>query len=99
MPVSADKCHGAAGAAACRSTGSNASYWPAPSFSGGTAMNRDLPTPAQILEELADRVAAQIDRQAPLAFDEALDEMTRYHRFLLSLNASRTPEGAAFSYA
>jgi hypothetical protein len=62
-------------------------------------MNRDLPTPAQILEKLADRVAAQIDRQAPLAFDEALDEMTRYHRFLLRLNASRTPEGAAFSYA
>ncbi len=54
---------------------------------------RDLPTPGQILEELADKTAAQIDRMAPVAFDDAWREMTRYHRFLLALNASRTPMG------
>jgi hypothetical protein len=62
-------------------------------------MKADLPTPTEILEELADRVAQQIDRRAPVAFDSALSEMTRYHRFLLSANASQSPDGAPFSYA
>jgi hypothetical protein len=59
----------------------------------------DLPTPDDIFEELADKTASQIDRLAPVAFDKALKEMLRYHRFLLALNASRTPDGAAFNYA
>ena len=59
----------------------------------------DLPTPDQILEELADKTAAQIDRMAPVAFDGAFSEMTRYHRFLLALNASRMPDGSPFNYA
>ncbi|ADV11986.1 hypothetical protein [Mesorhizobium ciceri] len=62
-------------------------------------MNRDLPTPAAILEELADKVAANIDRLAPVAFDGAFREMIRYHKFLLALNASRTLDGAAVNYA
>lgn len=62
-------------------------------------MNRDLPTPAAILEELADKVAASIDRLAPVAFDGAFREMIRYHKFLLALNASRTVDGAAINYA
>lgn len=60
---------------------------------------RDLPTPEQILEELADKTAAHMDRRANVAFDGALREMTRYHRFLLALNASRTPDGASSSFA
>ena len=60
---------------------------------------RDLPTPEQILEELADKTAAHMDRKAVVAFDGALAEMTRYHRFLLALNASQAPDGAAFSFA
>ncbi len=60
---------------------------------------RDLPTAEQILEELADKTAAQIERLAPVAFDAAWSEMIRYHRFLLALNASRTPDGAPFNYA
>ena len=59
----------------------------------------DLPTPDQILEELADKVAAQIDRLASVAFDNAYREMVRYHRFLLALNASRTPDGQLLNYA
>lgn len=62
-------------------------------------MKRDLPSPDQILEELADKVALQIDRLAAVSFDNALREMTRYHRFLLSVNASRDPSGTPFSYA
>lgn len=62
-------------------------------------MNRELPTPEEILEELADKAAAQIDKLAPVAFDAAFDEMTRYHRYLLSVNAARTQEGDLINYA
>lgn len=62
-------------------------------------MKRDLPSAAGILEELADKVAVQIDHLAPVGFDSALKEMRAYHRFLLALNASRDPSGAPFSYA
>ncbi|WP_456745749.1 hypothetical protein [Bradyrhizobium sp. USDA 4354] len=41
----------------------------------------------------------QIERLATVSFDNALSEMIRYHRFLLALYASRTPDGAAFNYA
>ncbi|MGE0054000.1 MAG: hypothetical protein AB7S74_07310 [Hyphomicrobium sp.] len=62
-------------------------------------MTRELPTPDQILEELADKAAVQIDRLAPVAFDAAFNELTRYHRFLLRVHASKTPEGRPFNYA
>lgn len=62
-------------------------------------MTRELPTPEQILEELADKAAVHIDRIAPVAFDAAFDELTRYHRFLLSVHASRSTEGLPFNYA
>ena len=54
-------------------------------------MSHELPAPKEILEELVDKAALQIDRLAPVAFDAALKELTRYHRYLLSVNASRTP--------
>lgn len=60
---------------------------------------RKLPTPDQILEELADKAAATIERLAPVAFDAAWDEMVRYHRFLHAINASTGPDGSAFNYS
>jgi hypothetical protein len=62
-------------------------------------MMHDFPGPEEILEELSDKVALQVDRLAPIAFDKAFREMDRYHRFLLALSASKTAEGAVFSYA
>lgn len=62
-------------------------------------MKRDLPAAEQIIEELANKVAVQVDRLAAVAFDNALDELVRYHRFLLALNASVSPDGTPFSYA
>lgn len=59
----------------------------------------ELPTPEQILEELADKTLEQIARMAPVAFDDAIAEMTRYHRFLLELSASRSSDGRLFSFA
>lgn len=60
---------------------------------------RSAATPEQIMEELADRVIAQIDRRAPTGFENALDELTEYHAFLLELYATRSDGGAPLSYA
>ncbi|QIQ86444.1 MAG: hypothetical protein G9473_06900 [Erythrobacter sp.] len=60
---------------------------------------RSAATPEQIMEELADRVIAQIDRRAPTGFENALDELTEYHSFLLELYATRSDSGAPLSYA
>lgn len=59
----------------------------------------DLPSPEEILEELAERVAVQIDRSAITSFDLALGELTRYHLFLLGLSSGVTDDGQSFSYA
>ena len=62
-------------------------------------MKRDSPAPKDILEELADNTAEQVERLAPVAFDNTFSEMLAYHRFLLALSASRTPDGSAVSFA
>lgn len=62
-------------------------------------MTEELPTPEEILEELAERVAARIEKRAPVAFDGALGEMVRYHLLLIGLHAAIDAKGAAFSYA
>lgn len=62
-------------------------------------MRTEFTRPEEILEELADKTAVQIERLAPVAFDRAFREMTRYHRFLLGIGASRTPDGAVFNFA
>jgi hypothetical protein len=62
-------------------------------------MRIELPSQSEIIEELVDRVAAQIDLGKPVAFDNALAELRRYHRFVLGLSASTTPDGDPFNYA
>ena len=61
-------------------------------------MPTDLPSPEEIMEELADRAIAQIDRRAPVAFTGALGEMLRYHAFLLAMHAVEEDD-APLSYA
>jgi len=62
-------------------------------------MMRDRPSPDAIMEQLADRVALQTERGTPVAFSAALDELVRYHRFLLGLNSALDDEGAPYSFA
>jgi hypothetical protein len=62
-------------------------------------MKSELPSPDQILEELADKAAAQIDRRAPVAFDAALGELIQHHKFLLAINATHLPDGKPFNFA
>jgi hypothetical protein len=60
---------------------------------------RDLPTPGDIIEELADKVIVQIDRLAMTGFNAALDELIGYHTFLLEVYASHTGDGQPLSLA
>jgi hypothetical protein len=58
-----------------------------------------LPTPSNFLEELADRVIAQIERSAITAFKGAFDELTGFHVFLLEAHNTRTDQGQPISFA
>ena len=62
-------------------------------------MRTDLPGPEDVLEELAEKTAAEIDRLAPLGFDRSLQEMANYHGFLLRLSMTQATDGAVVSYA
>jgi hypothetical protein len=58
-----------------------------------------LPTPSDFLEELADRVIAQIERNAITGFKGAFDELTRFHVFLLEAHNTQTDQGQPISLA
>jgi hypothetical protein len=51
------------------------------------------------LEELADKVIEQIERAAVTGFKGALDELIRYHRFVLDVHDTRSEEGHPLSLA
>jgi hypothetical protein len=68
-------------------------------FRAGKSGRDRLPTPSDFLEELADRVVAQIERNAITGFKGALDELTRFHVFLLDAHNTRTEQGQPFSLA
>lgn len=56
-------------------------------------------TPATILEELAEEVVAQADARALVGFRRSLDEMVRYHRFLIEIHDSKDDKGNAINLA
>ena len=58
-----------------------------------------LPTPSDFLEELADRVIAQIERNAITGFKGAFEELTRFHVFLLDAHNTETDQGQPMSLA
>lgn len=60
---------------------------------------RDLPSPGNFIEELADKVIGQIEKLATTGFKSALNELLRYHKFLLDLYASRSGDGKPLSLA
>jgi hypothetical protein len=59
----------------------------------------DLPTPGMFLEELADKIIGQVDRSAITGFKGAMDELIRYHRFLLDVQDTRTDDGTPINLA
>lgn len=59
----------------------------------------DLPTPGMFLEELADKIIGQIERLAVTGFKGAMDELLRYHRFLLDVQDTRMEDGTPINLA
>lgn len=62
-------------------------------------MRSDFPEPDDIFEELADKVASAIERGKMVSFKRSLEEMERFHQFLLALNSARSEDGSQFNYA
>ena len=60
---------------------------------------RDLPTPDEFIEELADKLVGQIAKSSITGFKAAMDELTRYHRFLLDTQATRDDQGRLLNLA
>ena len=59
----------------------------------------DLPTPGMFLEELADKIIGRIERSAVTGFKGAMDELIRYHRFLLDVQDARADDGTPINLA
>lgn len=62
-------------------------------------MKHSLPSSSEMLEELASKVDAEIDRLSTSSFRSAVHEMTDFHRFLISAYLSEDVSGKAFSFA
>ena len=60
---------------------------------------RDLPTPDEFIEELADKLVGQIAKSSITGFKAGMDELTRYHRFLLDTQATRDDQGRLLNLA
>lgn len=60
---------------------------------------KSIPSPADMLEELADKVLTHMDRLAITSFNNALDEMVDFHVFLLESYTTSSAEGDVVSFA
>lgn len=60
---------------------------------------KNQPGPSDMLEELADKVIGQMDRLAVTSFQNALEEMIDFHRFLIEAYETRDERGQAVSFA
>lgn len=59
----------------------------------------DMPTPANFLEQLVDKLIAQIDKSATTGFRAALNVVVQYHRFILAAQNTKDDEGKDFNLA
>ena len=60
---------------------------------------RNQPGPSDMLEELADKTIAQMERLAVTSFESALDEMISFHQFLIDAYATTDTAGQPVSFA
>jgi hypothetical protein len=59
----------------------------------------DMPTPDNFLEQLVDKLISQIEQTAATGFRAALNEVIRYHRFILATQNTKDEAGNAFNLA
>jgi len=64
-----------------------------------TGRDADMPTPEDFLEQLVDKLVTQTEETAATGFRAALDEVIRYHRFILAAQNTKDEGGKAFNLA
>jgi hypothetical protein len=68
-------------------------------FASAAANTDDMPSPANFLEQLVDKVIEQIEQTAETGFRAALDELVRYHCFILAAQNTKDESGNAINLA
>lgn len=68
-------------------------------FAAASSRADDMPTPDNFLEQLVDKLVGQIEQTAATGFRAALDEVVRYHRFILATQNTKDEAGNAFNLA
>jgi hypothetical protein len=68
-------------------------------FAPVSSRTDDMPTPDNFLEQLVDKLVRQIEQTAATGFRAALDEVIRYHRFILATQNTKDEAGNAFNFA
>ena len=59
----------------------------------------DKPTPEDFMEQLVDKLVKQTEKFATTGFRAALDEVIRYHRFILAAQNTKDDAGRVFNLA
>jgi hypothetical protein len=68
-------------------------------FAPASSRADDMPTPDNFLEQLVDKLVRQIEQTAATGFRAALDEVIRYHRFILATQNTKDEAGNPFNLA
>lgn len=68
-------------------------------FASVSSRADDIPTPDNFLEQLVNKLVQQIEQTAATGFRAALDEVIRYHRFILATQNTKDEAGNAFNLA
>ncbi len=68
-------------------------------FAPASSRTDDMPTPDNFLEQLVDKLVGQIEQTAATGFRAALDEVIRYHRFILATQNTKDEAGNVFNLA
>jgi hypothetical protein len=68
-------------------------------FVHATGREADMPTPENFVEQLVDKLVTQTEEAAATGFRAALDEVIRYHRFILAAQNTKDDGGKTFNLA
>jgi len=68
-------------------------------FAASPTRDDDLPAPENFLKQLIDKVVKQTEASSTTGFDAALDEVVRYHRFVLGAQNTTDNTGAPLNLA
>ncbi|HUC51997.1 MAG TPA: hypothetical protein VMA30_21630 [Xanthobacteraceae bacterium] len=68
-------------------------------FAPASARQTNMPTPQNFMEQLVDKLVSQTEKSATTGFRAALDEVIRYHRFILAAQNTKDSTGKPINVA